>query len=93
MKKLITKSDCKKKIEARALLCGKHIAETGATVRATAELFGYSKSTVHKDINDRLLYINNKLRRKAKKQLLKNLAERHIRGGMANKKRYEEQGK
>ena len=64
------------------------IAQTGATVRATAKIFLYSKSTVHKDVTQRLLHIDKELYVKVKLALEKNLAERHIRGGLATKEKY-----
>ena len=64
------------------------IAQTGATVRATAKIFLYSKSTVHKDVTERLRHIDKELYVKVKLALEKNLAERHIRGGLATKEKY-----
>ena len=64
------------------------IAETGATVRKTASVFHYSKSTVHKDVTERLLKIDEILHKRVKKALEKNLQERHIRGGEATKAKY-----
>ena len=72
----------------RVLEEGYYIAETGATVRKTAEVFHYSKSTVHKDVTERLLYIDKALHKRVKKALEKNLSERHIRGGEATKAKY-----
>ena len=72
----------------RALSLGNYIVETGATVRAAAKVFGISKSTVHKDISERLLKIDPALYRSAKKVLDKNRAERHIRGGKATREKY-----
>ncbi|MBR6693545.1 MAG: sporulation transcriptional regulator SpoIIID [Clostridia bacterium] len=72
----------------RAQLLGNYIVETGATVRATAARFNISKSTVHKDVTSKLprecpgLYIE------VKKVLEQNKSERHIRGGMATRKKY-----
>ena len=66
----------------------RYIAETGATVRQTAQVFSYSKSTVHKDVTERLYAIDRYLYGKVKKTLGKNLAERHIRGGEATRKKY-----
>ena len=66
-----------------------YIAETGATVRATAKIFHFSKSTVHKDVTERLKLIDGELYKKVKKVLEKNLAERHIRGGEATKRKYQ----
>ena len=65
-----------------------YIAQTGATVRATAKVFLYSKSTVHKDVSYRLKYIDKELYVRVKIALEKNLAERHIRGGEATKRKY-----
>lgn len=65
-----------------------YIAETGATVRATANIFHFSKSTVHKDVTERLILIDKLLYRRVKKVLDKNLSERHIRGGEATRKKY-----
>ena len=72
----------------RAVILGEYILETGATVRATAKVFKISKSTVHKDVTERLSYKNPQLYREVKEVLEKNKRERHIRGGMATKKKY-----
>lgn len=65
-----------------------YIAETGATVRATAKIFGVGKSTVHKDVTKRLKSIDKDLYLAVKKVLKINLSERHIRGGEATKRKY-----
>lgn len=65
-----------------------YISETGATVRATAKVFKISKSTVHKDVAERLYHVDKRLYKKVKKVLEKNLSERHIRGGEATKRKY-----
>ncbi|MBE7076056.1 MAG: stage III sporulation protein D [Clostridiales bacterium] len=65
-----------------------YIAETGATVRATAKIFGVGKSTVHKDVTKRLKNIDKDLYLAVKKVLKINLSERHIRGGEATKRKY-----
>ena len=65
-----------------------YIAETGATVRATAKIFGVGKSTVHKDVTKRLKSIDKDLYLAVKKVLKINLSERHIRGGEATRKKY-----
>ena len=65
-----------------------YIIKTGATVRQTAKVFLFSKSTVHKDVTERLVLINSELYQKVKKVLSKNLSERHIRGGEATRKKY-----
>lgn len=75
-------------IEERAKLLATYIIETKSTVRATAKKFNISKSTVHKDISERLEKVNPSLARDAKKVLEINKAERHIRGGMATKRKY-----
>ena len=68
-----------------------YIIEHNATVRQAAKQFGISKSTVHKDITERLEMINSSLAREARKVLDVNKAERHIRGGLATKEKYEHQ--
>ena len=72
----------------RAIIIGRHIVETGDTVRAAAEKFGVSKSTVHKDVSCRLEYINPALWREVKTVLEKNNSERHLRGGEATRQKY-----
>lgn len=73
----------------RARQSGEYILETGATVRACAEHFGISKSTVHKDITERLEEIDAGIVRKgAQGSFERNLSERHIRGGNATKRKY-----
>ncbi|MBR0466825.1 MAG: sporulation transcriptional regulator SpoIIID [Clostridia bacterium] len=72
----------------RAQMLGVYITETGATVRAAAKVFGVSKSTVHKDVTDRLKKENASLYKEVEKILQKNKSERHIRGGLATKKKY-----
>ncbi len=69
----------------RAVVLGEYIIETGATVRATARVFKVSKSTVHKDITERLKYSSPALYLEVKRVLEKNKSERHIRGGMATR--------
>ena len=69
-------------------MLGQYIVENQSTVRATAKKFNVSKSTVHKDISERLKNINGQLYIEAKKVLEKNKKERHIRGGLATKKKY-----
>ena len=70
------------------ILFPKHIIENKATVRAAAKKFGISKSTVHKDLSERLQYINKPLYTQVKAVLDINKAERHIRGGMATRMKY-----
>lgn len=76
-------------IEERAIELARYIIENNSTVRATAKIFNVSKSTVHKDVHERLTKINPVLYEHAKTILEQNKAERHIRGGMATKKKYE----
>lgn len=78
----------KESIVKRTLEEAEHILCTGATVRETAMAFDVSKSTVHKDVSERLKYVNADLWREVKKILDFNLAERHIRGGNATKNKY-----
>ena len=75
-------------IEERAVETAKYIVETQSTVRQTAQKFGISKSTVHKDVTERLVQINPVLAQEARKVLDVNKSERHIRGGMATKEKY-----
>ena len=76
-------------LEERACQLAVYIVETGATVRAAARQFGISKSTVHKTITVRLPKCNYSLYLQVRKILDKNKQERHIRGGMATKRKYE----
>ena len=76
-------------IEERAVQLAKYIIQNGSTVRDTAKQFGVSKSTVHKDVGVRLKGINKCLYLKVKAVLDKNKSERHIRGGMATKEKYQ----
>ena len=76
-------------IEERACDLAVYIIENGATVRSAAKHFGISKSTVHKDLSQRLPCCNRSLYREVRKVLDVNKAERHIRGGMATKQKYE----
>ena len=75
-------------ISERVIREGEYIIETGSTVRATAEHFDISKSTVHKDVTERLKVIDKQLYKEVRKVLNINLAERHIRGGEATKNKY-----
>ena len=75
-------------LEQRACDLALYIIENRATVRQAAKQFGISKSTVHKDIAERLPAINRQLYRQAKEILEENKAQRHIRGGMATRKKY-----
>ena len=75
-------------IEQRACELAVYIIETQSTVRAAAKKFGVSKSTVHKDLSDRLPQYNRALYLQVKAVLEQNKAERHIRGGMATRRKY-----
>lgn len=75
-------------IEERVINIAWYIVDEGATVRQTAKAFGVSKSTVHKDITDRLSQIDPPLAKEVRKVLDVNKAERHIRGGLATREKY-----
>ena len=75
-------------IEERAVEIAKYIIDNNATVRQTAKQFGISKSTVHKDVTERLSQVNPTLAREARKVLDVNKSERHIRGGLATREKY-----
>ncbi len=79
----------KEYIIERVLDIAEHILLTGDTVRGSGKKFNVSKSTVHKDISDRLFEIDPELYEKVRLVVDINLAERHIRGGMATKAKYE----
>ena len=74
--------------EERAVALGQYVAETGATVRNAAMRFGISKSTVHKDLTQRLKRQNRALYNSVKKVLQLNKEERHLRGGAATRQKY-----
>ena len=76
-------------IEERAVVVAKYILEKNTTVRQTAKTFGVSKSTIHKDVTERLEEINPSLAIEVKRVLEKNKSERDIRGGMGSKMKYE----
>ena len=78
----------KEYIEERAMEIANYIIENNATVRQTAKAFGISKSTVHKDVTERLMQVNRALATQARQVLDANKAERHIRGGLATKEKY-----
>ena len=75
-------------IEERAVALAQYIIENQATVRAAAAKFGVSKSTVHKDISERLPLYNRALYLQAKEVLARTKAQRHIRGGIATQRKY-----
>ena len=78
----------KKEIEERSINLAHYIIESKDTVRGAARKFGISKSTVHKDVTERLEKINPMLAKEVREILDENKAERHIRGGMATKMKY-----
>ena len=78
----------KQSVANRATLLGEYIKNHGATVRSTAGVFNISKSTVHKDVTERLKIKNPALYSEVKKVLEINKSERHIRGGLATKRKY-----
>ena len=75
-------------IEERVIKCAEYIVATGCTVRACSAHFSISKSTVHKDVTERLPYLNVDLFEQVRKILNFNLSERHIRGGKATQTKY-----
>lgn len=75
-------------IEERSIQLARYIIDSKDTVRGAAKKFGISKSTVHKDVSERLKKINPSLAREVRIVLDENKAERHIRGGMATKLKY-----
>ena len=76
-------------VESRAVELGEYIIENKTTVRKAAKKFGISKSTVHKDVSQRLRHVNPALYQEVKTILEINKAQRHIRGGMATKLKYQ----
>ena len=75
-------------IEERAIQLAQYIVENRTTVRSAAAKFGISKSTVHKDLSERLPRLNRALYTQVKSVLEENKAERHIRGGIATRRKY-----
>ena len=78
-------------IEDRVMEIAQYIIDNNATVRSTAKVFSVSKSTVHKDVHERLIHINMNLYGQCRDVLEKNKAERHIRGGLATREKYKQQ--
>lgn len=76
-------------IEERAVIIANYIIDVRATVRQAAKEFGVSKSTVHKDVTERLKKINPQLAEKTRQILDINKSERHIRGGLATREKYQ----
>ena len=94
MECLILSEECcslKGNIEERAAALAQYIIENKATVRAAAAKFGVSKSTVHKDLSQRLPQYNRALYDQVKVLLERNKAQRHIRGGLATRRKYKGQ--
>lgn len=79
----------KREVQLRVTEAAKYILKTGATVRACAEAFGVSKTTIHKDMRERLPELSPAMARLVDAVLNKNRAERHIRGGQATKEKYQ----
>lgn len=77
-------------IEKRAITFAEYIIKNKSTVRETAKVFNISKSTVHKDVAERIWEINKTLAKQVETVLSENKADRHIRGGIATKHKYEE---
>ena len=75
-------------VEERAIKLEEYIVSNDATVRETAKKFAVSKSTVHKDVTERLVKLNRPLSEEVRTVLDKNKAERHVRGGEATKRKY-----
>lgn len=75
-------------LDKRTVILGEYIVEHGSTVRDAAKSFGISKSTVHKDVSQRLKAINPQLYDEVKQVLEHNKAQRHIRGGLATREKY-----
>lgn len=80
--------DMREEIETRCLEIGQYIAEHGATVRAAARRFGVSKSSVHKDMHERLPELSQTLAAQVRRILSYNKAVRHLRGGEATRRKY-----
>lgn len=75
----------------RVITVANHIYDTHDTIRKTAKIYGYSKSTIHNDVSIKLKAIDYDLYKRTKKVLDENFAEKHIRGGEATKKKYLEE--
>ncbi len=79
----------KEDLAERVISVARHIRQTHDTVRKTAEVFGYSKSTIHNDVSVKLKVLDYELYEELKKILDQNFAEKHIRGGQATKRKYQ----
>jgi len=80
-------------IRHRCVRLGKLLVETGETVRALAKMTGYSKSTVHKDLTERLQLVNEELAKEVREILAYHKSVRHLRGGEATRKKWQSQKK
>ena len=80
----------REEVRLRVMQAAEHILETGATVRACAGKFGVSKTTIHKDMRERLPGIDGELSGRVDAVLRQNLRERHLRGGEATRRKYRE---
>ena len=80
-------------IRERVKEVANYIYETKATVRQTAKIYGVSKSTIHKDVTERLNKVDPEMAKKVKNVLEYNKSERHIRGGEATRKKYQQMKK
>lgn len=78
----------REEVRLRVMQAAEHILETGATVRACAGKFGVSKTTIHKDMRERLPQVDGDLSKRVDAVLQKNLQERHLRGGEATRRKY-----
>ena len=78
----------KREVQTRVTGAARYILKTGATVRACAEVFGVSKTTIHKDMRERLPELSPSMARRVDAVLRKNRDERHIRGGQATREKY-----
>jgi len=78
----------REEVQLRVMQAAEHILETGATVRACAARFNVSKTTIHKDMRDRLPTLDGELHRAVDAVLKRNLEERHLRGGAATRRKY-----
>ena len=82
----------KEDLVERVITVANHIYDTHDTIRKTAKIYGYSKSTIHNDVSVKLKAIDKILYERTKKVLDENFAEKHIRGGEATKKKYQDGG-
>ena len=78
----------REEVHLRVMQAAEHILETGATVRACAREFGVSKTTIHKDVTERLKQIDSELAARTQQVLERNKRERHIRGGRVTREKY-----